>query len=502
MIRCSIRAAAAALTLALCAHAQASPLLELAGGLGGTSGLQGRVAPGGAASAYFNPALLSDVPAGLSAGIVLVDTRLSIDLDTRPRGADVPSDLGNAIHADGARWDDYPVGTDVLQNGTPVTDLRSALSARPRGAQGPRDQESYEAVGIVLKTFAERLTLGFYGLIPNSSFTQLSGFYVDEREQYFSNSLHPEMYSDRLRSLAMALAAGVRITDKLSLGAGATISLKADVQAPAYVADAGKLQDLLLNTNAKVNVGVSPHFGLSYLPIKRLRLTATLHAPQKVEFNAKFKFLLATGTEQASSARFLHDYMPWQAGAGASYVLVDEAERTVSLHGSALYGRWSGYIDRHGERPHSAYAFHDTLSGGGGMRVRLDRTTLAFDGEFKPTPVPPQTGRSNYVDNDRLGASLGLSQGFTLYGQKMSAGLSVAAYWLLTRHQSKLSTPTFADGRTRTPALVRDEVPDDAVLAGEAVAGREGIQSNNPGYPGFSSGGMILAGGLQLTLEL
>ncbi|MFM2415849.1 MAG: hypothetical protein RL385_572 [Pseudomonadota bacterium] len=484
-------------------HGAASPLLELAGGATGTGGLDGRSVSGGSSAAYFNPALLDDAPQGLTLGAVLVDSSITIHGLSRSASADVPNKLGNAYHADQSRWDSYPLGTDALQNGVPSDGLRSALPARPRlGAGSGQQTITYEAIGLVVRLFRQRLTLGYHGLIPNAGFTQLRGFYVDEREQFFSNSLHPELYSDRLLSLAMAMAGAVRITDTLVVGVGTTLSMMANVNAPVYVVDAGRLQDVMLNTRAKVNMGLAPHLGVAYRPHKRLRLTATVHAPQRVEFNVKFKFLLATGVEQSSGVRFVHDYMPWQVGLGGSLDVLQRPSDTITLHGSALYGRWSQYIDRHGERPSAAYPFSDTMTIAAGARYCRGPLSLGITTQYKPTPVPAQTGRSNYVDNDRVGASLSVEYGFTLWDTAARVGAQLAGHRLLQRSQRKLSTPTFADGQNHTPALVSDEVPDDAILAGEPLAGREGLQTNNPGWPGFSSAGFISTGGLYLTVIL
>jgi long-chain fatty acid transport protein len=49
---------------------------------------------------------------------------------------------------------------------------------------------------------------------------------------------------------------------------------------------------------------------------------------------------------------------------------------------------------------------------------------------------------------------------------------------------------------------VKDEVPDDGVLSGEPIDGREGLQTNNPGWPGYNSGGYIASGSLYITVML
>ena len=61
----------AALIVEAGGSALASPLFELAGGVGGEGGLNGRIVPGGASSTYYNPALLVDAPAGLTLGVTL-----------------------------------------------------------------------------------------------------------------------------------------------------------------------------------------------------------------------------------------------------------------------------------------------------------------------------------------------------------------------------------------------------------------------------------------------
>ena len=42
------------------------------------------------------------------------------------------------------------------------------------------------------------------------------------------------------------------------------------------------------------------------------------------------------------------------------------------------------------------------------------------------------------------------------------------------------------------PQLVLDELPDDAIAGGgDDAPDREGLQTNNPGWPGYSSGGAV-----------
>ncbi|HET8934597.1 MAG TPA: hypothetical protein VFN67_14210 [Polyangiales bacterium] len=482
--------------------AQASPVFDLTGDTSSNAGLQARTLDGGSASAYFNPALLTAAPAEATAGFMLLSQHLAITLDGRP-GTQfaVLEGLENAAHADGKRFDNYPIATNNLQFGRMATSRRSAFVARPRQAAGSGEGDiTYEVVGLVVKLFKERVALGMHTLIPNGQFTKMRAFFNDEREQYFSNSLHPELYSDRMRSLSLALGFGVQITPQLSIGAGATLSLKANVVAPTYVVDASKLNQILIDMNANVNVGVTPHFGLSYRPISRLHLTLTAHAPQQVELGTSFTFLLATGVEQSSGVTFVLDYKPWQFGLGAAFDLLQEPDQTLSVAGTLVYATWSSYIDRHGVKPTPQYEWADTLSPTLGVHYRIGQLHSFVDASFTPTPVPLQTGRTNYIDNDRLSSALGTEYRFLLWDTKVRVGLNAQVHHLLQRHQTKLSTPTQGDGKVIEPERVLDEVPDDARISGEPVAGSNGLQTNNPGWPGFSSAGWILGGTLYFAV--
>jgi hypothetical protein len=499
------RAALAFLVLAglgATADAQASPAFDLTGGTDGLGGLQPGTIEGGASAAYFNPSLLVDLPFGLTLGFLAVSTQIGVSLDSRlGTQFSVPAGVANATHPNGAAIGNVPIPTSLLQNGSAATALNPALAARPRQGAGTGHMTvAYETVGFVAKLLDNKLALGFYGLIPDGNFTNLNAFYPDEREQYFSNSLHPELYGDRLTSLSLGFGAGYKISDALAVGLGASLSLKAGVAAPTFVANAGALQNLLIDTSASVNMSVSPNLGFSYRPTSRLHFTGTVHAPEKVELGVNFTFLLPNGLQQGSTFSLVYDYMPWQLGAGVGYDIVQHKDETLTLAGTAVYGKWSDYVDRHGETPIPAYGWYDTLTPTVGLRYRRGATGTFLDVQYKPSPVPAQTGRSDYVDNDRLGGGAGVDYAFTFAHTSMRVGAQAIVYWLVPRHQTKLPTPNESDGFDHYPALVRDELPDDSQIAGEPIAGSQGLQTNNPGWPGFGSAGAVLGGGVYLTV--
>jgi hypothetical protein len=344
-------------------------------------------------------------------------------------------------------------------------------------------------------------------MIPNGEFTGASAFYPDEREQYFSNSLHPELYGDRLTAVSFAFGAGYKITDELSVGFAATLSLNNNAVTPVFVANAGQLQNLLVDSNIKVVAGIAPHFGVSYKPLPRWRVTATAHSPEKLAITDDFTFTLAGGQGQESTISFVHDYMPWQFGAGTSYDFIQDTHDKLTVALTGVYALWSDYEDRHGETPVPAYGWYNTFSPTAGIRVQHDEWGGFLDTQYVPTPVPAQTGRSDYVDNDRVGGDVGLDYEFELFKTKVRVGAQFEVQRLVPRSQTKLATPTQSDGLDHYPALVRDELPDNAVvpnpatgLTGPVGAQGQGLQTNNPGWPGFGSEGWVVGGGLYLSL--
>ena len=481
---------------------RASPPFELVGGIGGQGGFNGRAVEGGASSSYYNPALLVDATPGVSTGVFVLGEQIRVDLAGRP-GTQyaVPDGIENATHANGSQWTNAPIPTNWLQNGRPATALNPALAARPRQGDGSGSGVfAYQMLGLVTKLFHDRLTLGAYALIPYSKFTGADAFYSDEREQYFSNSLHPELYGDRLVATSIAVAGGLKISDALAIGLGFTLNLTTEAFTPTYVANTGQLQNILVDSDVRVIAGLSPHAGLSYKPIPRLRLTATAHAPEKLAIDTNFTFLLANGVQQAANADFTHDYVPWQLGAGVSYDILKTPDETFTLAASAVFGQWSTYIDRHSEAPVDPYGWSDTLTPVVGARYQRGALSVLLDTVYQPTPVPLQTGRTNYVDTDRVGVDGGIDCKFSLFDTSFHVGAQVEVQRLVPRYQSKLPTPTSPDGQNHTPALVADEVPDDGVVNGQPIAGRQGLQTNNPGWPGFGSDGWIVGGGVYLSV--
>jgi hypothetical protein len=348
-------------------------------------------------------------------------------------------------------------------------------------------------LGLVNQILDEHLVLGFHALLPVGDFTTANAFYNDEREQFFSNSLHPEMYSDRLTATSLAFGLGSQVIDRLSLGISFTLNLTNTADARTYVRDPINYDELFVATDVEVRASVSPHFGILYDALDWLHFSGTVHSEQRFTIDTGVAAALPSGQESETTRTSVHSILPWTFGLGTVVDLNRGATHEFGVAGSLRYALWSDYRDRHGERPEDdpegGFAFDDVFSGSLGVRHHSGSVETFVDVNYQPTPVPKQIGRKNYVDNDRIGAALGGQYGFSLAKLNFKAGGQVQAHRLLHRYQRK------------DDSLMVDELPDDSVDgSGQPIPGAGGLQTNNPGWPGFASDGWILGGSLTLSL--
>ncbi len=502
MRRRSVGAAVILVAAATAAEAKASPTIEAVSAVGGVGGFNAVVSDPSAASTYFNPALLVDADEALLLGFALLTEQVSLTLDGR-RGGDVPLAVGaRDINGDDGR----PIGNGTVptpwlqqgcQSGASAGQCPSpAFAARPRQSRGASGKtRSYLAIGLAKHLVKDRLSIGFLALLPVSPFTTTSSFYADEREALFSNSLRPEMYGDRLTAISLSFGAGFRVLPTLSIGAGLSLSLANAATSSTYVRDSANYDSLLLNNDVGVRVDVSPTAGIAWRPTPQVRIAGAVQSPESFKLDTTITATLPSGVESGTTRREVHDYMPWRATLGAEVDVLTVRRYRMALAASVKYAAWSNYEDRHGDPP-SVYggdlAWKDTLTVSAGVRHRYGPVRGFVDWQYAPSPVPAQVGRSNYVDNDRLGVAAGGDVELTLGDTKLRPGIQLTGYRLIRRHV------------TKDDARILDELPDRAVFSQtrDPVPGAAGLQTNNPGWPGFASEGWVYGATFTLSVPL
>jgi hypothetical protein len=175
---------------------------------------------------------------------------------------------------------------------------------------------------------------------------------------------------------------------------------------------------------------------------------------------------------------------------------------------TVTWQQWSQYLDQHGIRPQDVavlptiganstsstnvnrFAFHNTIAVHGGVQLKvLPNAELVLGGAYRPSPVPAQTGRTNYADGDLIALTLGQRCDLKIFGVLMTLSTSMQLWHMLPRTTHK------------DPSGVSDDFPDSSrgVRDGRTMTEAVGLQTNNPGYPGYTTSGMLLAGSASIS---
>ena len=475
----------------------ASSVLELVGAQDSVHPFTSRIISTGAEAAYFNPADLATLDDSFKIGIGMTIQNKSIKHGVRPDGYDVGDYIYELSVADmGAGIDGYnvPLPTAELINRRGSADYDSFDGVITLGAVKNIAKKSLEKIG-------GQLTVGVYALIPFSGIQTQEPFFNDEREQYFSNSLQFELYGDRLKQFSAALALAGRFGRYFRIGAGLAISTYTKTQNRVFVPQTADPSVQLINAKMNVGASVMPYFSFVANPVAGWHLTGTFHLPTNtgiVKLNNEMQVMglneLYPENQKylAASSSMTAGYQPIKLSVGTYYNFDLPKDYVLTPMAGFEWSRWSTYINRHGEKPLDKW--DDTFSATAGLMMRHPERRAAFGFNYVPSPVPAQTGRENYVDNDRFGFSLGYHEYFSITDQvKIGAGISGSLQWLISRTEEK-----DLDRATKDGGLV-DEVPDDGakyygsdLTSEELETIKKEMQTNNPGFPGWTSKGFLL----------
>jgi hypothetical protein len=445
----------------------------------GGNSLTARLFSHNAGATYFNPALLPDATFKLEAGFFGLVTRGKIRLKARPAGSDVPLSVYD----------------------TSVPSMATASLPNVRSDTDENDHILYAVVGLVRPLAGKYLVFGFYGLLPVNDFLDEKGFFADEREQYFSNQLHFEQLGDRLSASSFAFALGSQLNDWLAVGAGIDIAVVTQSNMAVYMPDAGNQSNVYLDPDIHTNSKFKPYLGAAFRPGPRVAFTATLHLGTSNDTNGQNQVRMRGYQYPVPGPNYIPQVYtltegnePARLGLGASLTSRRQVEggRPAWEVGLVAVGeRWSQYRDRHGESPLDPWHNTMTVVAGGNFAWRQRR--LSFDLGYAPSPVPDQTGRTNYVDNSRVISSASIESPVKLLNREIEAGFYLFGSVFVPRSVSK-------DPNAAHPVI--DEFPSTATnnLTGLPEPGTAGLQTNNPGYPGFDSHGYMLGAGFSLRI--
>jgi len=460
-------------TLALPAGARADLL-----GAFGTSARSISQAGAGAALAEGYPAVTS-CPATMafgrpSLGVSFLGgpNRLGIALADRPAGYDPPA----------------------LGGSSPVVPYEYRLRTR-EDPDDPHDLLGF-LVGVSAEPGLPWLRLGLTAYVPLVGIGKQFTYFDDEREQYFSNTLHSTLYDSRLTALQFALGMSVRVRSWLALGAALRFSVNSESHARVFLPSAA--DQSVQEMNMQVTSGLEPGaiVGLAIRTLHdRLPLAFTFRDELVMSFEGYNEVQIKgfEGTAQYPFYQpmdFVITYSPREV-VWATSLQTDPVDLSLDL----TWSQWSHFRDGH----NTNQDFSDTLGVSLGAELRTwGRARLLGGLGWRPSPVPDQTGRTNFVDNDMVRIGLGAAWDVDVLGNNLELALFSQLHLAVDRQTVKERLdvhPPCAAG----VMVVCDEVPDDLLdpYHGQPLATASGLQTGNPGFPGYSSGGWVGIAGIQ-----
>lgn len=452
----------------------------------------GIVYGGSAGSLYTNPALIGGLKNHLAINLSLNIPSLKIRLMEKPAHSDVPisiydSDVGNFKN----NFKTLPTVELLNRRSDTVVD----------------DSVAFVGIGLTYNFNIPRFQLAGIIQLPLSfpEAAVLSTHYNDEREAIFSNRLYFTRFGQWEKVAAGLAGASYDILPDLTIGVATQITLTTRTHLAIYIPDASVEDYSLANADANISTGLRPIVGLVYRPRNWLAFGLVFRDESWIKVDGSGKLLL-WNYHEADPYKTIPKRTTQDFPLVISYEPREYEVGVGVRHGrfagqfAVMFQEWPLYRDHHNRHPHilddslkgyikEEFHFESTFNYLGSIiwAYREDRS-LQFGMTYYPTPVPPQIGRTNYVDNDLLAFSLGHRYKFGIFDRQFSFGCTAQFFYMFKR-------TTYKD-----PSLILDEFPDDSttLLSNSPMLEAKGLQTNNPGFPGYEAGGSLFFLGLNL----
>lgn len=374
-----------------------------------------------------------------------------------------------------------PFVSNHLMIGTTLTDFYIDIIPF-NGSTGQKFDDVTNMYGLYISGKHDlkfrNFALGFGIYLPTNRIHLEKSYFPDERERYFSNKIHPEFYGVRSEGESIYLAASYKILSNLSLGAGAIMKINSYAPSYQYLPSITKPDEMYLNLAAEEKGKAFPLGGVFYKPFENFMIGLSYRSEAYFKIISKsyteIKGFTNPGEKAVSEEVFNFQYTPPEFSGSFSYVY-----KNWLFTSDLVYEEYSKYRDSHNQKP--ATPFRDIISLHLGSEYTINDALLVRGGYvYKPTPVPEQKGRTNYADTDVHTISLGC-------GLKWSY-----EEWRL--HLDIFALILYFEDRKNTKS---DNAPDPVIDEDKYT---EGLQSHNPGYPGFTISGFGYGGGISLSI--
>jgi hypothetical protein len=447
-----------------------------------------------------NPALLLDVAPQAYIGVMLVAPRLHSRTMPKPAGTDVPLSIYDS---------NLGVTPGVTFRALPTAEL-----AQRSGDAVANQNSTRMGLGFASSFGIPKFRLGAMIVVPLSGGTaaDITTHYADEREAEFSNRVHFMRFGEWQPVISATVGAAYQVLPSLRVGVSGELSAAAVARLQVYIPDASVQSNASTNLASQVNTSLRPIVGVRWAPLDHFAFGAVWRNESYFRVDGASDVTLWNQHEPGTDKTILkktvlsfpivfgYEPMQFALAAGTSH-------GPVTAQVVATFHRWSQYLDQHGSTPQDAaampsspfqtatidtsrYKFSDTVSLQGGASWRYAKDLEASLGAaWYPSPVPAQVGRTNYVDNTLVGFTIGHRHELHPFGRTVIVS-AAGQLWVM------LERTTYKD-----PSQMVDEFPDGVrtLETQRPMPEAKGLQTNNPGFPGYRAGGWLGAASISLA---
>ncbi len=283
------------------------------------------------------------------------------------------------------------------------------------------------------------------------------------------------VYDTRPNRVSALTALAVDVTAELKVGGG--VNLTPSLSTPTTVTfvpgrSTSIQNDVEISLDRDMPLAASPFLGVRAQPLSFLGL-AIVFRGSSVSHAGGAQTTTAGPIVANSPVDYLIFWDPAELVAGAAL----GPWKGWSLSVDATYSDWSAFRTAF-DQPLTP-PFSNTMSVDGGVEwTRVPWLTLRAGGGYEPSPVPPQTGETNYLAADTVVLALG-------------AGLDL---------RKLVHAPLLVDLHVRGRLGAEQSATKNAGSLPDADPSTAGKQVDNLGYPGFQSRSNLYQAGLTLTL--
>ena len=329
-------------------------------------------------------------------------------------------------------------------------------------------------VGLASSLGIPRFRMGALVYSPVNRLQLQHSYYTDESEYFLTNRLYFSLVGDVSQVQTVIIGGGYQILRSLSIGLGFSVSIVTTLNESIYQPDFLEQEVIFINMDSAQSNEVAPLVGIFVRFTEMVSLGFSFRG--KSAFPIKGEARVRGGLGGVSLPPDPDDYFVQEINAYLFYTPDKfsggcglRLSSSLNLELGLDWMRWSQFKNTH---EISLDAPEDPpIRDSANLRIGVEKVD-AKDRRFwagvmyVPSPVPDQTRRQNLVDNDRAALSLGIGYPLKFAGKEIRGDLACQWQHLMRREVTKIEA--------------FDADPDT-----EAI--------ENPGYPGYTSGGDLVA---------